>query len=139
MSLVFLLDTNILSEPVRPRPNSNVMEMLSRHENQIATATIVSHEFLFGCNRLTPSKKRQTLERYLNEVVQPHIPLLPYDDRAASWHAVERARLVAMGKTPSFPDAQIAAIAKVNNLRLVTNNVSDYADFMGLSIENWFV
>jgi tRNA(fMet)-specific endonuclease VapC len=46
--------------------------------------------------------------------------------------------LVKLGKTPSFADSQIAAIAKVNQLILVTNNVSDYANFNELPIENWF-
>ncbi len=138
MSLSFLLDTNILSEPLRPKPNSNVMQMLRRHENEIATATIVYHELLFGCYRLPESKKRQTIERYLKEVVQPNIPLLAYDEDAATWHATERARLVSIGKTPSFADGQIAAIAKVNGLIIVTNNVSDYADFLDLQVENWY-
>jgi tRNA(fMet)-specific endonuclease VapC len=43
-----------------------------------------------------------------------------------------------MGKTPAYADGQIAAIAQVNNLTLVTNNVSDYADFADLKLENWF-
>ncbi len=41
MNLRFLLDTNILSEPLCSIPNSNVIEMLRRHENEIATATVV--------------------------------------------------------------------------------------------------
>lgn len=57
MSLRFLLDTNILSEPLRPIPNPNVMEKLRQYENEIATATIVYHELLFGCYRLPESKK----------------------------------------------------------------------------------
>ncbi len=65
MSLRFLLDTNILSEALRPIPNSNVMEMLRLYENEIATATVVYHELLFGCYRLGQSKKRQTIEKYL--------------------------------------------------------------------------
>ncbi|WP_331281805.1 PIN domain-containing protein [Planktothrix serta] len=40
---------------------------------------------------------------------------------------------------PSYPDGQIAAIAKVNHLILVTRNVSDFADSEGLTLENWFV
>ncbi|MGK7882028.1 MAG: hypothetical protein AB4060_18295 [Crocosphaera sp.] len=43
-----------------------------------------------------------------------------------------------MGKTPAFVDGQIAAIAYTNQLILVTNNVSDFQDFQGLQIENWF-
>ncbi len=65
--------------------------------------------------------------------------ILPYCDRAAEWFAIERARLTALGRTPSYPDGQIAAIARVNDLVLVTRNVSDFADFDGLTLENWFV
>jgi tRNA(fMet)-specific endonuclease VapC len=139
VSLRFLLDTNVFSEPLRPIPNSNVMEMLRQHESEIATATVVYHEILFGSYRLPDSKKRRTIEKYLQEVIQPNIPILPYDNNAAKWHALERARLVAIGKTPSFADGQIAAIAHVNDLILVTNNVSDYADFSQLQIDNWFL
>jgi tRNA(fMet)-specific endonuclease VapC len=139
VSLLFLLDSNIISEPLRPIPNANVIEMLQRHKDEIALATIVWHELLFGCKRLPESKKRQMIENYLRELEETKIPLLPYDANAAKWHAEERARLVTIGKTPSFADGQIAAIAKVNNLILVTNNVSDYADFLELQVENWFI
>ncbi|MFB2922342.1 type II toxin-antitoxin system VapC family toxin [Aerosakkonema funiforme] len=139
MSLLFLVDTNIISEPLRPIPNANVVEMLGRHKNEIALATTVWHELIFGCNRLPESKKRQMIEQYLTELEEAKIPLLPYDANAAKWHAEERARLVTIGKTPPFVDGQIAAIAKVNNLILVTNNVSDYADFLELQVENWFI
>jgi len=138
MTLRFLLDTNILSEPLRPIPNSNVLEKLRQHQYEIATASIVWHELLFGCHRLSPSKKRQTIEKYLKERILPHIPILPYDINAATLHAIERARLVSIGKTPAFADGQIGAIAKVNDLILVTNNVSDYADFFDFQIENWY-
>jgi tRNA(fMet)-specific endonuclease VapC len=70
--------------------------------------------------------KREKIEQYLNDVIQPNITLLPYDTNAATWHAIERARLAALGQTPPFADGQIAAIAKANNLILVTGNVSDY-------------
>lgn len=136
----FLLDTNILSEPLRPRPNQAVVRMLQQHESEIATASVVFHELLFGCYRLpVESNKRLVIEAYLQLEVKQKIPLLPYDIAAAEWFAVERARLTAIGKTPAYADGQIAAIAQVNNLTLVTNNVSDYADFQNLKIENWFV
>ena len=47
--------------------------------------------------------------------------------------------LTGIGKTPTFVDGQIAAVAAVNNLTLVTANVADYTDFEGLRIENWLV
>lgn len=90
----FLLDTNILSEPLRPRPNSNVVGMLQQHEGVITTATVVLHELLFGCYRLpAKSNKRQTIEMYLKREVRQKIPLLSYDVAAAEWFALERARL----------------------------------------------
>lgn len=135
----FLFDTNILSEPLRPRPNLNVIRMLQQHEKEIATATVVWHELLFGCYRLPISNKRRIIEAYLTTEVRQKVPLLPYDAAAAEWFALERARLVAAGKTPPYLDGQIAAIAKVNNLTLVTNNTSDYTDFQDLQLENWFI
>ena len=104
-----------------------------------ATATVVFHEMLYGCYRLPNSRKRQAIEAYLREEVEAKLLLLPYSTEAAKWHAFERARLVGLGKTPSYVDTQIAAIAVVNNLVLVTNNEADYADFQGIQIENWFV
>jgi len=92
VSLRFLLDTNVLSEPIRPIPNQNVVEMLERHKQEIATATVVFHELIFGCKRLPESRKRRNIEKYLNEVVKPQIPMLSYDANAAIWHGTERAR-----------------------------------------------
>ncbi|WP_434221709.1 type II toxin-antitoxin system VapC family toxin [Limnospira platensis CENA597] len=112
--------------------------MLEQHELEVATSTTVWQELLFGCSRLRDSQRRRFLERYLNQIVRPTIPILPYDVEAATWHGIERARLTSIGKTPSFPDGQIAAVAKVNNLIVVTNNVSDYRNFLDLAVENWF-
>jgi hypothetical protein len=58
------------------------------------------------------------------------VPILPYDDRAAQWHAEERARLYQ--KTPPFIDGQIAAVAVVNELTLITNNLLDERDASAL-------
>lgn len=138
MTLKYLLDTNILSEAKRPQPNHNVMEQLRLCKREIATATLVIHELFFGCFRLPESKKRQDLEDYINNVILAQLPLFDYDLKSAQYHAQERARLSKVGKSPAFIDGQIASIAFTNNLILVTNNVSDFQDFDGLKIENWF-
>lgn len=138
MSLTYLLDTNVVSEPLRPAPNAYVLERLEQHEAEIAIASVVWHELLYGTYRLPPSAKRSAIEAYLNDVVALSFPILPYDPQAAQWHAAERARLVSLGKTPPFADGQIAAIAQVNNLILVTANTSDFSTFQELQVENWF-
>lgn len=114
------------------------MEKLRLCKLEIATATVVIHELLYGCFRLPESKKRQDLEDYINNVILAQLPLFDYDLKSAQYHGQERARLSKLGKTPAFADGQVASIAFTNNLVLVTNNVSDFQDFDGLKIENWF-
>jgi tRNA(fMet)-specific endonuclease VapC len=138
VSALYLLDTNVLSEPLRLRPNTGVMERLAAHDGALCTAAPVWHELRFGCERLIDGKKRRALQDYLNDVVAPFVPVLPYDAAAAAWHAGERARLMAIGRSPPFVDGMIAAIACTRDLVLVTHNVADVAAFEGLRIEDWF-
>lgn len=133
----FLLDTNVISEAIKTKPNKNVMAKLRKHQAEIATASLVWHELQFGCRRLPPSRKRSLIESYLSEVVWNTIAVLPYDAAAADWHAEQRAQLATAGKPPPFIDGQIAAIAKVNSLTLVTRNISDYECFKDVRMQNW--
>ncbi len=137
MSLKYLLDTNIISEPLRPRPSAGVLRKLERHEREIAIASPVWHELQFGCARIPPSKRRTAIERYLERVVLPNLPILDYDRQAAEWHARERARLEAAGRPAAFVDGQIAAIAYANDLILVTANAADFRRFKGVQVRTW--
>ena len=133
----YLLDTNVLSESVKTLPNKSILKMIKRHQLEIATAAPVWHELQYGWRRLPVSRKREVIETFLEEVLRPNMLILPYDERAAEWHAGERARLSSRGLVPSFVDGQIAAIAKVNGLVLVTRNTADFKAYTGLKIENW--
>jgi tRNA(fMet)-specific endonuclease VapC len=135
----FLLDTNILSEPLAATPSRSLLARLKRHEGELATAAVVWHELVYGASRLPQSRRRTVIERYLNEVVEATIPIIAYDAGAAAWHGAERARLQGLGIAPSFADGQIAAVARVNGLVLVTRNVKDFQHFKGIQLENWFV
>ena len=137
MSLKYVLDTNVVSEPLRPSPATTILRRLCRHEGETAIASIVWHELQFGCARLPKSHRRAALERYLEEVVLASFPILDYGRTAAEWHALERARLEAAGKTPPFIDGQIAAIASVHDLVLVTANKADFRGFKGLRVQSW--
>jgi len=133
----YLIDTNVLSEAVKTVPDKSVMNILEKRQHEIVTAAPVWHELQFGCQRLPQSRKREIIASFLDDIVKRTMPILPYDDRAAEWHAGERARLSAKGLTPSFVDGQIAAISMVNGLILVTRNVDDFKQFLRLKIENW--
>lgn len=137
MTLKYLLDTNIVSEPLRANPAHAVLRKLRRHEDEVAIASVIWHELRFGLERLPESRRRAAIQRYLDEVVLETMPILDYDTAAADWHARERARLASRGETPPFADGQIAAIAYVNDLTVVTGNDTDFRRFHGLRVLNW--
>lgn len=137
-TLKFLLDTNILSETTRVSPDAGVMARLRKAGDQVATSAITWHELHHGAALLAPSRKREAIEAYLESLRDAELAILPYSAEAAEWHAVERARLAGRGITAPFADGQIAAIAHVNKLTLVTRNVADFKHFAGLKIQNWF-
>lgn len=138
VALRYLLDTNVLSEPLKPTPSMRVLAHLKRFSGVLATAAPVWHELIFGVARMPVSSRRAQIEDYLDTAILGGLPIIPYDERAAAWHGKERARLEASGKTPSFTDGQIAAIAAVNELTLVTRNADDFRNFEGVRVENWF-
>ncbi len=137
--LVYLLDTNILSEATKKQPNQRVLDNLRKYNGQYATAVTVWHELNFGCERLLPdSKLRRRLESYLAMLLQQGLPILPFEQQAGEWLAVERARLMQKGIILGFADSEIAAIAATNDLILVTRNTRDFMNFSGLQLEDWF-
>ena len=138
MGLSYLADTNIISEIMRPQPDSGVYAQWRSKSGLTGVAAVTWHELLTGVSLLPISRRRTAFADFLQEQVMPTTPVPPYDQAAALWHAQERARLMKMGLTPSFSDGQIAAVAAVNNLILVTRNTADFAHFAGLRLENWF-
>jgi tRNA(fMet)-specific endonuclease VapC len=70
-------------------------------------------------------------------VVDASFPVLPYDKMAAQWHARECARLEALGRPAPYVDGQIAAIAQVNGLILVTVNPKDFSRYKEMEVQDW--
>lgn len=136
--VTYLLDTNILSEPLVRLPHAGVMSHIQRHSEKIAFSVISWQEMLFGMYRLPEGKRRQQIKEYLFHRIRGALPILAFDKAAAEWQAEQSAKLVAKGLTPAYADTQIAAIAACNNLVLVTRNVQDFESFSGLYLENWF-
>ncbi len=138
MGLVYLLDTNIISEPSKQMPSPNVLQKIAKHNNQCAISSITWHELNYGVDRMPDSKKKKLLQQYLYTLEINQLPVLPYDKAAARWLAKERHRLVSTGNTPAKEDSEIAAIAVTNKLILATRNTDDFKLFEDLIIENWF-
>ena len=136
--LKYLLDTNVLSEPSRPHPDAGVRVRLRAHRHEVCAAAPILHEMQYGLARMPDGARKRQLTRYLEQVLRRPLPILPYDREAARWHAEERARLTARGRTPAYVDGQIAAIAATNDLTLVTRNTSDFGDYDNLRVQDWF-
>jgi tRNA(fMet)-specific endonuclease VapC len=132
----YLLDTNVVSEPTKQTPSAALLRRIGEHASELAIASITWHELLHGWERMPAGRKRERIGAYLADT-RGILPVLPYDERAAEWHARERVRLRKRGKEVPYVDSQIAAVAVVNELILVTANTKDFAPFAGLAVENW--
>lgn len=137
--IIYLLDSNILSEPARLKPDDNVLQQLATHDGEYATAAIVWHELVYGCELLAASKRKKQLQSYLEMLLLNGLIVLPYDQAAADWYAIERARLQRQGLTCAYADGEIAAIAVTQKLTLATRNTQDFENFQNLDLQNWFV
>ena len=127
----FLLDTCIISETARSRPDTRVMEWLgSVDEGDLFVPAVVFGELRKGVERRNDDSKKIALARWLDECREIYGDrIVPFDyDVSNLWGKVV-ANLQKAGKTPPVIDSQIAATALCHGMTLVTRNVRDMADF----------
>lgn len=136
MALRYLLDTNVVSEWVKPQPDERVLTRLQRDHAACAIAAPTLQELAFGLARLPPSRRRDQLEFWLTGLAE-RLPVLGFDARAAWWLGVERARLANIGRTLPYVDGEIAAVAVTQGLCLVTRNLRDFEAVDELQRECW--
>jgi len=132
---VILLDTNVLSELMRPEPAARVVDWIAAQPAQgLFTTSITQAEILHGVMLLPPGKRRDALEAAAREMFAVEFAgrVLPFGADAALPYAgiaVDRRRA---GRPISHFDAQIAAIARCSGAAIGTRNV---ADFEGCGVE----
>jgi tRNA(fMet)-specific endonuclease VapC len=135
--LVWLLDTNTVSELGRAQPARTVVERFTSEASACAIAAVVWQELWFGVLRLPAGRRRDDLTHFVRSVAGG-LPKLPYTDATARKHAELRAQQAAKGRILTEPDAHIAAVAITNGLTLVTRNMRDFKGLPGLQLANWF-
>jgi len=135
----YLLDTNIISEPMKLNSNQNVINHLALNSIFSCTSATVWHELWYGVNSLKNSQRKTELESYLNILTEDFFSILPFCKQSAEWLAEERIKLKSKGITPAKYDSEIAAVAIVNELIIVTRNIEDFLIFDDLVVENWFI
>ena len=136
--MAFLLDTNVVSETVRPRPEKAVLDWM---EAQVPTDLFLAAqtvgELVRGARKVKERARRERFERWIEEDLARQFDgrVLPFDGpTAAVW-----GRLMGdgdrTGRPPAAADAQIAAVAIRHELLLVTRNEKDFAQF-GIQLLN---
>jgi predicted nucleic acid-binding protein len=133
---VILLDTNVLSELIKPRPHPGVVSWTRHSAGALAIPTIAVAEMAFGIEKLAEGRRREDLLSGLHRLVTEFADRLFDFNVNATW---AYARILATarkrGRPMSVPDAAIAAIAAANDCALATRNLEDFAT-AGLQLIN---
>jgi tRNA(fMet)-specific endonuclease VapC len=132
---MYLLDTNVLSELMRLRPDPRVEARFESEPELLLTSVICLEEIRYGAKIAPPGNK--LWERFTADL-RPHLTILPLDESAASLAGDLRAEWKTRGTPIGYRDGLIAATAWANSLVLVTRNVRHFDHVTGLKIENWF-
>ncbi|MEQ1803213.1 MAG: type II toxin-antitoxin system VapC family toxin [Gammaproteobacteria bacterium] len=131
----YLLDTNVVSELVRPKPAGAVLRWLEQAPYQaLHLSVLTSGELRHGIERLPAGARKERMRSWLERDVPAWFGerLLPVDSQVADrW-----GRLAAESRRPlPTVDSLLAATALHHGLRLVTRNVTDF-QFAGLTVIN---
>jgi predicted nucleic acid-binding protein len=135
---VIVLDTNVLSEVLRPAPEPKVLAWLSsRPRSSLFTSSVTRAEILFGLRLLPEGQRRQGLWTAALAIFDVDLAgqTLNFDSSAADAFAEISADRRSLGKPISQFDAMIAAIARSRGASLATRNVRDF-DNCGIDVLN---
>jgi len=132
---VIILDTNVISEPLKPSPDPAVIRWLDRQSPATLYLTTISQaELLAGVSALPAGRRRTELRKVIDKELSFLFEdrVLPFGERSAEAYAQVVPAANAAGNPIDFADAAIGAIAIEHNYILATRNV---ADFKGTSIK----
>ncbi|MDO9204838.1 type II toxin-antitoxin system VapC family toxin [Methylotenera sp.] len=131
--MIRLLDTNACIQ-LWQRKNLNARRHLAQHcPADIALCSVVKAELLFGALR---SEQKENNLHLLQKLFAP-LQSFDFDDVAAEHYAQIRADLTAQGSLIGANDLMIAAIARANQVTLITHNTGEFSRVQGLLLEDW--
>jgi toxin FitB len=137
---VIVLDTNVLSEALRPQPLETVLDWMRRQPIEaLFTTTITEAELLLGVALLPEGRRRRALRTAITRILDEKIAgrSLSFDSTAARMFADIVALRRRAGRPISEADARIAAITRSRGGTLATRNVGDFADCGIELIDPW--
>ena len=135
---MIVLDTNVLSEALKPVPSHKVLGWLSTQDQSTTFITAITQaEILYGIELLPAGKRKAQLQSSISKLFEQEFAdhILSFDHSAAEAYSRIAAAHRAAGRPISQFDAMIAAIVHVEGAKLASRNASDFAD-CGIEIVN---
>lgn len=137
---MIIIDTNIISELMKPTPSSRVILWLDQQEvTQLFITTITIAEIAYGLHTLPQGNRRNSLEDIFNTAIMEAFThrILAFDQPAAYQYGKIMAHRKEIGRPLGVPDGQICAIAHNNNAMIATRNIRDFEN-CGIKLVNPF-
>ena len=137
---MIILDTNVLSEVLKPQPNKDVLAWMGRIAiSRLFTTTITEAEIRFGVARLLDGQRKDALSTVIGGMFSVDFEnrILPFDSPAAQAYALITASRDRIGRPISQLDAQIAAIAQSCGGEIATRNDGDFYECGVVIINPW--
>ena len=135
---MILLDTNVISEPARPKPAEAVLRWFDKFESSgFCLSSVTEAELRRGIATMPEGKSKQAKLALLINILQVDFAglILPFESKSAIFYAEIFAHRKTIGRPISVLDCMIASIAKANDCKLATRNVADF-EMCGLEIIN---
>jgi len=132
---MIILDTNVISELMRPKPSARVVAWVRRQPaTELFTTSISEAEIFYGIELLASGKRRDALMQAAEAMFVEDFAgrIFGFESEAARSFSKIAVQRRALGRPVNHADAQIAAIAQVRSAKLATRNT---ADFVGCGVE----
>ncbi|MDR1118786.1 MAG: type II toxin-antitoxin system VapC family toxin [Bifidobacteriaceae bacterium] len=123
---MIVLDTNVVSEPVKLKPDAGVLAWIGRRPETLAVTSVTIGELLTGARLLPHGARREALTGAIETVLLTLPITLPYDEDAARVHAMLQEDARALGRPLAREDGMIAGICVARRAVLATRNTSDF-------------
>jgi len=128
---MIILDTNVLSELMRPKPSARVLEWVAKQlATELFTTSVTEAEIFLGIELLAHGKRHEALLRAAEAMFLQDFGgrIFGFESEAARVFSRIASHRRGLGRPISHADAQIAAITKQQGAKLATRNVADFAD-----------
>ena len=138
--MAYLIDTNVVSETLKPRPERRVVDWIGRQmANDLFLASISLGELVRGVRRMRERARRERFQRWIDYDLAAQFQgrVLPFDrETAVIWGEI-MGDGDRVGRPKPMADAQIAAVARRHGLTLVTRNMRDFVGMEVVLLDPW--